>query len=217
MFGYGSDLFVTSSLVDMYCKCGELSDARMMFDEMPVRNVVSWAVMLNGFLQNGDAGGALRVFKEFLSVEGEEEDERVDEVCLVSVISACSRVLDKGLIEGVHGFVFKRGLDGYVGVGNTLLDAYAKSGVMCVSRKVFDGMVDKDVVSWNSMIALYAKNGLSSEALSVFKAMCEVEDVCWNEVTLSAVLLACTYSSALQLARTIHSQVCRHTCKNWVL
>ncbi|CAM9001330.1 unnamed protein product [Rhodiola kirilowii] len=209
VFGYATDLFVTSALVDMYCKCGELRDASMVFDEMPFRNVVSWTTMINGFMQNGDAEGALRVFKEFLSEEGGDEEVRVDEVALVSVLSSCSRILGKGVTDGVHGFALKRGLLGYLGVGNTLMDAYAKCGEVGVSRKVFNEMGERDVVSWNSMIALYAQNGLSSEALSVFKAMLNDEDVClcWTEVTLSAVLLACTHSGALQIARSIHSQV----------
>uniref|UniRef100_A0A7N0T020 DYW domain-containing protein n=1 Tax=Kalanchoe fedtschenkoi TaxID=63787 RepID=A0A7N0T020_KALFE len=206
VFGYATDLFVTSALIDMYCKCGELSDARMVFDEIPFRNVVSWTSMINGFVENGEAGSAMRVFKEFLGEEGGEEELRVDEVALISVLSACSKMPGKGVTEGVHGFSLKRGLDGYLGIGNTLIDAYAKCGKVGVSRNVFDGMIEKDVVSWNSMIALYAQNGNSSEALRVFKAMCKEEDVYWNEVTLSAALLACSHSGALQIARCIHSQ-----------
>jgi pentatricopeptide repeat protein len=54
-----------------------------------------------------------------------------------------------------------------MGVENTLLDAYTKR----LSRKLFDEMTEKDVVSWNSMIAVYAQIGLSIDAFEFFHGM----------------------------------------------
>ncbi|TYI67717.1 hypothetical protein E1A91_D08G038000v1 [Gossypium mustelinum] len=51
--GYDRDVFVASSLVDMYGKCGKIKDARNLFDEMPQRNVVSWSGMIYGYAQLG--------------------------------------------------------------------------------------------------------------------------------------------------------------------
>jgi len=58
-----------------------------------------------------------------------------------------------------------------VGVENTLLDAYTKCGEVGLSRKLFDEMTEKDVVSWNSMIAVYAQIGLSIDAFEFFHGM----------------------------------------------
>ena len=41
VFGFESDLFVSSALVDMYCRCGLLSDAWKLFDDIPQRSVDS--------------------------------------------------------------------------------------------------------------------------------------------------------------------------------
>ncbi|KAM4132299.1 hypothetical protein ACJW30_01G239600 [Castanea mollissima] len=212
VFGLESDLFVSSSLIDMYSKCGELRDARELFDEIPQRNVVSWTSMITGYVQNDDAQEALSLFKELLVEESENGGDGkgfVDSVSMVSVLSACSRVAAKGITEGVHGFVVKRGLVGDLGVGNTLMDAYAKSGELGVSRKVFDEMAEKDTVSWNSLIVMYAQNGFSTEALEVFIAMFKNGNLSYNAVTLSAVLLACANSGALQMGKCIHDQVIR--------
>nr|POE55128.1 mitochondrial phosphate carrier protein 3, mitochondrial [Quercus suber] len=135
VFGLESDLFVSSSLIDMYSKCGELRDARELFDEIPQRNVVSWTSMITGYVQNDDAHEALSLFKELLVEESENEGDGkgfIDSVAMVSVLSACSRVSGKGITEGVHGY---------------------------------------------------------------------------NAVTLSAVLLACANSGALQMGKCIHDQV----------
>ncbi|XP_010260583.1 PREDICTED: pentatricopeptide repeat-containing protein At3g26782, mitochondrial isoform X2 [Nelumbo nucifera] len=210
VFGFEFDLFVSSALIDMYSKCGELVSARKLFDEIPHRNVVSWTSMITGCVQNGNAHEALFLFKEFLMEESDGRGERevsVDAVALVSVLSACSQVSEKGVTKGVHGFLIKRGFQEDLGVGNTLLDAYAKCGDLGISRKVFDGMKNKDVISWNSMIAVYAQNGLSTEALEIFYEMLKSRDVSYNAVTLSSVLLGCAHSGALQLGKCIHDQV----------
>ncbi|KAF3435310.1 hypothetical protein FNV43_RR22397 [Rhamnella rubrinervis] len=211
VFGFESDLFVSSALIDMYSKCCELTDARLLFDGICQRNVVSWTSMITGYVQNDEARQALSLFKEFLTEEeGENMDGgnvSVDSVVMISALSACSRLSEKEVTEVVHGFVVKRGFDGDLGVGNTLMDAYAKCSELNLSRKVFDGMVQKDVVSWNSMIAVYAQNGFSKEALEVFHQMVKDWDVSYNAVTLSALLLACAHSGTLQVGKCIHDQV----------
>lgn len=223
IFGYQFDLFVSSALIDMYSKCGHLADARTLFDEIPQRNIVSWTSMITGYVQNDNPHQALSLFKELVAEESEaggDGEVFTDPVAMVSVLSACSRVPEKGVTEGVHGFVVKRGLDGHVGVGNTLLDAYAKCGEagVRVARKVFDGMVDKDDVSWNSMIAVYAQNGFSTEALEAFYRMVnDGDDVSFNAITLSAVLLACSHSGSLREGKCIHDQVLELSMPQWKL
>ncbi|KAL2529256.1 Pentatricopeptide repeat-containing protein [Forsythia ovata] len=114
VFGYDSDLFVSSALIDMYSKCGQLKDARTMFDGITLRNVVSWTSMITGYVQNDSPHEALLLFKELLveeSVNKEEEEVYIDAVAMVSILSACSHVSAKNTTAGVHGFAIKRGLD----------------------------------------------------------------------------------------------------------
>ncbi|GMH25685.1 hypothetical protein Nepgr_027528 [Nepenthes gracilis] len=209
IFGYEPDLFVSSALVDMYSKCGELCDARKLFDGIPLRNVVSWTSMITGYVQNDNAHEALLLFKEFLVEKSETEGDVacLDSVALGSVLSACSRISGKCITEGVHALSVKIGFEGDLSIENTLLDAYAKCGELGASRKVFDGMVEKDVVSWNSIIAVYAQNGLSIEALEIFYVMVNGSDVKFNAMTLTTVLLACAHSGALLVGKCMHDQV----------
>nr|KYP63562.1 hypothetical protein KK1_018141 [Cajanus cajan] len=204
-FGLAHDLFVSSALIDMYSKCGLLDHAHHLFDEIPHPNVVSWTAIIAGYVLNRRPRGAVRVFREMMV----HDSGAVDAVLLGAVLAACSRVGRRSVTEGVHCLVVKKGFEGSVGVGNTLMDAYAKCGEMGVARKVFDGMdeSDFDSYSWNSMIAVYAQIGLSDEAFCVFGDMVKSGKVRYNGVTLSAVLLACANSGALQLGKCIHDQV----------
>ncbi|KAL4369453.1 hypothetical protein GQ457_05G019590 [Hibiscus cannabinus] len=219
IFGYETDLFVSSALIDMYSKCGHVRDARILFDQIPQPNIVSWTSMITGYIQNNTPRQALLLFKELLIQESEAANEHVfvDSVAIVSVLSACSRVPIKGASEGLHGMVIKKGFDGDVAVENTLLDAYAKRGDVALSRKMFDAMVEKDDVSWNSMISVYAQNGMSNEALEVFYEMVRDNNVSYNIITLSSVLLACAHSGALQAGKCIHDQVIKMDLENNVI
>ncbi|CAK9855822.1 unnamed protein product [Sphagnum jensenii] len=51
--GWDSDIFVGSSLVDMYAKCGSMEDAWNLFKNMPSRDVVTWTTMILGHVKCG--------------------------------------------------------------------------------------------------------------------------------------------------------------------
>jgi pentatricopeptide repeat protein len=56
------DIFVGSSLIDMYAKCGSVEDASRMFNKIPSHNVVTWIAMLNGYAMHGCGKEALQHF-----------------------------------------------------------------------------------------------------------------------------------------------------------
>jgi len=95
--GFESDAFVSSSLIDMYAKCGSMEDAQRVFNKMPVRNAVSWTAMLKGYAMHGQGKEALAHFKWMC-----EEGADIDSVTFVCVLLACSHA---GLVnEGLHAF-----------------------------------------------------------------------------------------------------------------
>ncbi|KAL2490270.1 Carotenoid 9 [Abeliophyllum distichum] len=48
----------------MYLKCGDIESACKVYNQMPVRNVVSWNSMILGLADSGDYEEALRVFRK---------------------------------------------------------------------------------------------------------------------------------------------------------
>ncbi|XP_010557925.1 PREDICTED: putative pentatricopeptide repeat-containing protein At3g13770, mitochondrial [Tarenaya hassleriana] len=85
-----------NSLIDMYSKCGNLSYARRVFDEMPERTVISWNAMLVGYSKHGLGREAIDLFELM------KNDNRVkpDGVTLLAVLWGCShgsRIEDTGL------------------------------------------------------------------------------------------------------------------------
>ncbi|KAL5718450.1 hypothetical protein ACHQM5_011351 [Ranunculus cassubicifolius] len=64
-FGFCLDVYVVNNLINMYCSCGELGDARRVFEEgFSVVNVVSWTTLITGYLSSGAVEVARRLFDE---------------------------------------------------------------------------------------------------------------------------------------------------------
>ncbi|KAJ0989674.1 hypothetical protein J5N97_008030 [Dioscorea zingiberensis] len=47
------DVFILSSLVDMYAKCGNMQDSLLMFNKMALRDHVSWNALICGYSLHG--------------------------------------------------------------------------------------------------------------------------------------------------------------------
>ncbi|KAJ6430571.1 hypothetical protein OIU84_021882 [Salix udensis] len=106
ILGLQGNLVVCSSLVDMYGKCNDVDGARMVFNSMGCRNVVSWTAMIAGCAQNGKGYEALEVFREFSGYM----TERPNHFMLASVINACASL--GRLVSGkvTHGAVIRGGV-----------------------------------------------------------------------------------------------------------
>jgi hypothetical protein len=61
-FGFLNDVFVGNSLISLYMNFGLLNNARKLFDEMFVTDIVSWNSMVVGYLRNGAVDMALDLF-----------------------------------------------------------------------------------------------------------------------------------------------------------
>nr|AYM00567.1 pentatricopeptide repeat protein [Salvia miltiorrhiza] len=62
--GYGEDVLVGNSLVDMYSKCGKLEAARKVFDMISDKDIYTWNSMIAGYCQSGYCGIADDLFKQ---------------------------------------------------------------------------------------------------------------------------------------------------------
>lgn len=71
---YDVDVSVGNALIDMYCKCGHIWDARMTFDEMTKRDVASWTSMICGYFSAGKFEESVTLF-ERMRLEGVEPND----------------------------------------------------------------------------------------------------------------------------------------------
>ena len=57
---------VDNNLISTYARCGDLVEARKVFDKMSKRNVVSWTAIVNGYSKFGLFDEALWLFRAFV-------------------------------------------------------------------------------------------------------------------------------------------------------
>lgn len=198
-----ADVFVGSTLVDMYAKCGSIKDAWQVFNKMPRRTEVSWNAMIIGYAQPGYSEKSLKLFWQM-----ESANVKRSMITYVGALKACAvlGVLEEG--KWIHESFAKSGMRANLILRNTLVDMYAKCGSVKEARQAFDGMPERDVISWNALIAGYAQHGPVEEAFELFHKM-EREGVQPDRVTFLSVLKACTSLSALEQGKQIHAHVRR--------
>ncbi|XP_019085548.1 PREDICTED: putative pentatricopeptide repeat-containing protein At3g49142 [Camelina sativa] len=139
--GLSSTLFVGNGLVSMYGKCGFLSEARLVLDEMSRRDVVSWNSLVACYAQNQRFDDALQVCKEMESVKISH-----DAGTMASLLAAVSNTTPEN-VKYVKDMFFKMG------------------------RDVFENMKSRDIVSWTAMISAYGFSGKGCDAVALFSKM----------------------------------------------
>lgn len=200
-FRCDSDVFVSSSLINMYAKCGSLVDAQKVFDKLNVRNVVAWNAMLTAYVHLGQVEKAWQLYQEML-----EEGVSIDGRTHAKVAQACGMRAEKehsvrvdGLLtkieslsrgRSIHAETWRRGFDMNVFIGSSLVGMYRKCGSVVDAQTVFSGLSQQDVVSWNSLLTAYVQESLAEKALQLYKQMME-EGVSPNDRTLVSALHAC--------------------------
>ncbi|XP_058724013.1 putative pentatricopeptide repeat-containing protein At3g13770, mitochondrial [Vicia villosa] len=185
---YEDHVFVGSSLLDMYAKDGKIHEARTVFECLPERDVVSCTAIISGYAQLGLDEEALELFRR-LQGEGMQSNY----VTYTGVITALSGLAALDLGKQVHNHVLRSEIPSFVVLQNSLIDMYSKCGNLTYSRRIFDTMFERTVISWNAMLVGYSKHGEGREVLKLFTLMGEEKEVKPDSVTMLAVLSGCSH------------------------
>ncbi|KAF6145801.1 hypothetical protein GIB67_016250 [Kingdonia uniflora] len=200
--GWECNVFVCNALIIMYAKFGRLRQAREVFNQMVVRDLVSWNSLISAYEQNNDPVAAHAYFDE-MKLNGFQPDV----LTLVSLASVVAQSGDYRNSKSVHCFITRRNwITRGIFAGNAVMDMYAKLGNISYAKRVFEGMHDKDAISWNSLITGYTQNGLVNEAIELYDKMEGSEGVRPGQGTLVSVLPAYSHVGALQKGMKIHGR-----------
>ncbi|XP_055818920.1 pentatricopeptide repeat-containing protein At4g39530 [Solanum dulcamara] len=164
--GAEMDVTVSNVLIDFYMKCGKVKTARTVFDRMEVKNTVSWTTMISGYMQHSCDVEAISMFRDLNSLGW-----MLDRFACSSVLNSCGSLEALDLGRQVHAYIVKANVDSDKFVKNSLIDMYAKSDSFGDAKKVFDTMVNHDVISYNAIIEGCLSQNRLYEAFDLFAEM----------------------------------------------
>ncbi|CDP04211.1 unnamed protein product [Coffea canephora] len=206
--GISGDAFARTSLVDMYCKCGQMEKAKLIVqishqDIMKSQFLtisshdhralsILWSTVLAGYVKYGMLIEAFQSLRFMI-----HEKISVSMVTLTSIVTASA---DAGLLEvgqQIHSRILKSGHKPDVFFSSSMVDMYAKCGKLDDAWSFFIQAETRNVVLWTTMIFAYAVHGYGEKAVQLFDLM-RNDGITPNEVTFVGVLTGCSHAGLIQ-------------------
>ncbi|KAF7808583.1 putative pentatricopeptide repeat-containing protein [Senna tora] len=186
--GLDADVFIGSSLIDMYAKCTQVEHSLRVFHLLPKRDAISWNSIIAGCVQNGQFDQGLWLFRQML-----KEKVKPMPVSFSSVIPACAYLTTLNFGKQLHGYIMRIGFDDNKFIASSLVDMYAKCGNIKTARHIFEKIDMHDMVSYTAIIMGCALHGHALDAIRLFEQML-ADGVEPTYVAFMAVLTACSHA-----------------------
>ncbi|XP_024533645.1 pentatricopeptide repeat-containing protein At4g39530-like [Selaginella moellendorffii] len=201
--GYDSVLFLSTSLVNLYAKCGSMPDARKVFDAMPQRTVAVHNAMMLGYVENREEDQALELFFRMKSKDGDGEGLEPDSLSFIAALKACGGMMAAGAARKIHAEVCRVGMESSAVMSNSLVDTYGRCGRMSEAHELFTALATAmDSVTWTSLIAGYSRLGDSDLVFHLFDQML-LEGLQADKLTFNSVLSACAHAGLVDRGRMV--------------
>ncbi|KAK6123234.1 hypothetical protein DH2020_043025 [Rehmannia glutinosa] len=197
-----SNIYAANNLIKAYSECSCTDYAFKVFDEIPIRNLVTWNLMVLGCYKSSLFEDSWRIFCQMHNVGAD-----MDEFTYGTVLSACGAL--QHVVRGVqvYGLVMKNGFfsNGYVRAG--MIDLFGKCCKIEDALRVLYDVHCENVVCWNAVVSGAVKNKDNWVALEIFSQICRHGSLIPNAFTFSSVLTACASVEELELGKSIHGRV----------
>ncbi|KAM7252496.1 hypothetical protein ACFE04_024379 [Oxalis oulophora] len=171
--GFSLFSFAASALVHMYSKCGNIENARKVFESFPCPDIVSWTSLILGYAQNGLPDEALKYFELLL-----KSGTKPDHITFVGILSACTHagLVDKGL-EYFHSIKEKYGLSYTADHYACIVDLLARAGRFEEAEDIINKMppMKPDRFLWASLLGGCRIHGNLKLAKQASDALFEIE------------------------------------------
>lgn len=174
--GYQRDVIaVGNSLLDFYCKSGNLEAAWGIFNEMHCKNVISWNAMISGLAYNGKGELGVELFQQMI-----EKGVSPSDSTFVGVLACCAHagLVDRGLeVFALMTTTFKvqPKLEHY----GCFIDLLGRCGQVREAHEVIRSMPMKPTAAiWGSLLSACRTYGERELAEIAVKELINLEP--WN-------------------------------------
>ncbi|KAK9078359.1 hypothetical protein SSX86_002416 [Deinandra increscens subsp. villosa] len=184
--GFEGNIHVANELLAAYGKLEEMGVARQVFDEMSVRNYISWNTMVSGFAFNCDCDRALETFKT-MELDGWEPNS-VTWTSLLSSFSRCGHYWETLRLYNVmrsKGVKVKPTAESLAVVVSACNDPDLLNKVEEIHGYVATAGFEDYLFVKNSLLCAYGRYGVLEAAKKLFSEIQNKSLVSWNALISS--------------------------------
>lgn len=186
VIGVEEDVYVRSALVDMYAKCGFISEARTLFHKIPEKNTVAWNSIIFGYANHGYCEEAIELFNQ-MEMEGAA---KLDHLTFTAALTACSHAGDIELGQRMfrimqEKYCIEPRLEHYA----CMVDLLGRAGKLDEAYCMIKTMpVEPDLFVWGALLAGCRNHGHVELAEVAAKHLLELEpESAGNRLLLSSL------------------------------
>ncbi|KAH7405596.1 hypothetical protein KP509_15G077000 [Ceratopteris richardii] len=192
--GLDRKLPVANTLVDIYGKLGLLIEAQNTFNNLPIRSLVSWNVLIGSYAEHGYVEEALKYYYQL-----QYSDFYPDVITFISILKVCACTGNSQKVQEMHLEIVKLGMEGLSQVANCLIHMYATFGSLTEAQQIFKlGHSVRNVVTWTALMIGWAQSGNYVTVMTMFCEMIQ-EGIIPNDITLTCVLNSCSDAGILSI------------------
>ncbi|KAI5078034.1 hypothetical protein GOP47_0007858 [Adiantum capillus-veneris] len=199
--GLDGDSYIGNALLSMYIVSGSLVEAQILFDLLRTQIVVSWNILITGYLEHGLVEKSLECIDHM-----QLRNVSPNEITLIAGLKACSSL--RAVLKGrdLHSKVIILGFDMDLSVETTLVNLYSKCVLPTEAQAVVFKLQASSVVPWNALITGYVENNSGKEALGCIDKM-QLHGIPPNVVTFVCGLKACVITQDLDRGQELHCEI----------
>ncbi|XP_039042701.1 pentatricopeptide repeat-containing protein At3g26782, mitochondrial-like [Hibiscus syriacus] len=195
------DLHRFTTIISHYASLGSIPYAYTLFshrDSSFFSDGFLWNVMLRGLVDNAYYHRSLLLYTRMQYIP-----IAPDNFTLPFLLKACASLRNLNLGSQLHAHAFIYGYSSQVFVANSLISMYARCGLFGFSKRVFDKMPQRSIVSWSAMIGAYLQCGFHDQGLFLFTRMLDLG----IKPNRASILNAAACVRSEEVARRMHQVI----------
>ncbi|XP_047333494.1 pentatricopeptide repeat-containing protein At2g13600-like [Impatiens glandulifera] len=197
--------FIGNTLVTMYSKF-DMIEAKKAFMMIEEKDIISWNTLITAYSSFDNHAMALSIFVRMIGFENLEPDAFTYSAALAACVGLSS--VRQG--KEIHAYLLRMEIAQDIGVGNALINMYAKCGFVEYAYTVFCQMGCRDIVTWNSIIAGLGYHGFVGKSLELFEKMKRI-GLQPDSITFLGVLAACNHAGFVNEGRDYFNSMVKMT------
>ncbi|CAF1686144.1 unnamed protein product, partial [Rotaria magnacalcarata] len=156
-----SDPYVVTSLIDAFMKCGDVTNAKSVFDRSTKKALPMYGAMMKGYIKNNSAKKAIDLFKEI---------KDPDEMAITLVCNACAQlatVKELNLLKTISPNI-PNSFYSNPYVLPSLIDGFMRCGDVTCAQLLFNKSTKKTLPMYGAIMTGLIVNDQEEEAINIF-------------------------------------------------